>query len=489
MIDELKKPAPLRKLSKRNHGRKKLKTLRRSVLDPLLIAISVISVVMIIFFNIVILLMLYTNVVSDLNSISGTMEQLADVQEDGYTDEGNVFKLYEEEIGRRSVAYRINLIATDANGTVNNSAESLNESEKTAIKNKFKNSDIKDSDSIFQINADKDILVMKRVSINTQSDESYYIFVSLLSLLTTIKSSNQALLVIVVFSVLCFVISAFIIAHNISKPIKKLSDHMEVIGDGDFTPVDVEETTKELHTLVVSINEMLTRLEAYKQEHNRSFQNLSHDLKTPLMSISGYAEAIKYGVMDNSEAADVIINESRRLTEVVEKMLILSELDVLNRPVNMEELNLSEILKDEIKRIDGYAMQDEKEIKLVFNSESETALADKKLLSTVIRNLLSNAIRYANNEVEVYCFDGDNCKNICVSDDGRGLSDEDKKYLFVRYYVGKTGHTGLGLSIAKSSAEYMGCTLKGENRADLPDDHPCRSTHGAVFTVSIPNKQ
>lgn len=487
-MDELKKPAPLRKFSKRNHGKKKLKTLRRSVLDPLIIAISVINVVMIIFFNLVVLLMLYSNVVSDINSISGTMEQLIAEKSDGGSAENYAFNFYEEEMGRRNISYRINMFVADGDGNIVRFADGMKQTEETAITDALRNGKGKDSGTV-QVKADKDIIILKKINVPSDNSRSCYIYVSLVSLLVTIKSSDQALLVIVAFSVLCFVLSSFIIAHNISKPIKKLSDHMEVIGDGDFTPVEIEETTEELHTLVVNINEMLARLEAYKQEHNRSMQNLSHDLKTPLMSISGYAEAIKYGVMDTDEAADVIIGESKRLTEVVEKILILSDLDALSQPVNMEQLDLKEFLRSEEKRIEGYAMQNDAEINCIFATGEEKGLADRKLLSTVTGNLLSNAIRYANKTVDVYCFDEENGTNICVADDGNGLSDEDIKYLFVRYYVGHTGHSGLGLSIAKSAAEYMGCTLRGENRNTLPENHPCRNGTGAVFTVFIPKKQ
>lgn len=488
MMDELKKPAPLRKISKRNHGKKKLKTLRRSVLDPILIAITVINLVMILFFNIVILLMLYSNVVSDLNSISGTMEQLVAAQENDDWDEYKINHLYEEEVERRIISYQISIITANQEGKIH-SSDSLKKEQKSIIEAELKKDAVKNSTGIFRVTGNKDIILLKKVNIESENGNAYYISASLFSLLSTVKSSNQALLVIVALSVLCFILAAFIIAHNISKPIKKLSDHMEVIGDGDFTPIEIKETTKELHTLVVSINEMLTRLDAYKLEHNRSIQNLSHDLKTPLMSISGYAEAIKYGVMDKDEATDVIIKESQRLTEVVEKMLILSELDALSQPVNMEQLNLSEFINEETKRIEGYAMQTEKDIECVCLAKNGTVLADRKLLSTVVRNLLSNAIRYAQNQVKVCICEGENSHIIYVADDGKGLSNEDMKYLFVRYYVGQTGHTGLGLSIAKSAAEYMGCTLMGENRHTLPPEHPCYSEHGAVFTVSIPEKQ
>lgn len=113
-------------------------------------------------------------------------------------------------------------------------------------------------------------------------------------------------------------------------------------------------------------------------------------------------------------------------------------------------------------------------------------MADSELLYTIVRNLLSNAVRYASSAVEICVIEDDNSVRVCISDDGNGLTKEDKKYLFVRYYVGETGHSGLGLSTAKSAAEYMGCTLTGENRSELPQEHPCFNKHGAVFTVDFP---
>ena len=205
------------------------------------------------------------------------------------------------------------------------------------------------------------------------------------------------------------------------------------------------------------------------------------------MSINGYAEAIKYGVMDNPEdAADVIIRESQRLTGVVEKLLILSELDTLNQPIDMIPVNVAEFINEEEERIEGYAMQMSVEIKCSFEHEDTVVLADRQLFSTIISNILSNAIRYAKSTVEINVYDTDMTTDISIADDGNGLSKEDLKYLFVRYYVGKTGHSGLGLSAAKSAAEYMGCTLKGENREPLDPEKPDPPPKGAVFTVSFP---
>lgn len=486
MPNEYRKPEQLRKIARKN-GNKKLKTLRKTVLNPLLIAISIISVVMIIFFNFVIMLMLYSGTINDLNSFAGTIEQIYETADEKDVSVAEIGKLYRTEVERRAVSYKTNMVIVSEEGKIIYSVIGFYDDEEEEISNAVIINSDKSSGNVFSAIIKDDMVVFRPVNISLESGERCYVYASLRSLVGTLKSSNQALLVLIVFSFLCFVIASHIIADNISKPIKELSDHMEVIGDGDFTPVSINENSAELHKLTVSINEMLARLEAYNDAHAISMQNLSHDLRTPLMSINGYAEAIKYGVMDNPEdAADVIIRESQRLTGVVEKLLILSELDTLNQPIDMIPVNVAEFINEEEERIEGYAMQMSVEIKCSFEHEDTVVFADRQLFSTIISNILSNAIRYAKSTVEINVYDTDMTTDISIADDGNGLSKEDLKYLFVRYYVGKTGHSGLGLSAAKSAAEYMGCTLKGENREPLDPENPDSPPKGAVFTVSFP---
>lgn len=486
MANEYKKPEQLRKIARKNENRK-LKTLRKTVLNPLLIAISIISVVMFIFFNFVIILMLYSGTINDLNSFSGAIEQIYESEEDENITAEELGNLYRAEVERRAISYRTNMIIISEKGELVYSAIGFYGEEKNEIVSTLINESENLPDGIFSEVIKDDLIVFKPVNISLENGDQCFVYASLRSLLGTLKSSNQALLVLIVFSFLCFVVASHMIADNISKPIKELSDHMEVIGDGDFTPVSISENSAELHKLTVSINEMLARLEAYNDAHTISLQNLSHDLRTPLMSINGYAEAIKYGVMDNpQEAADVIIRESKRLAGVVEKLLILSEIDTLNQPIDMLPVNLREFISEEEERIEGYAMQESVEIECHFENDDTVVLADRQLLSTIISNLMSNAIRYAKSKVVIDVRTSDMTTDIVVSDDGNGLSEEDLKYLFVRYYVGKTGHSGLGLSAAKSAAEYMGCTLKGENREPIDPDNPDSPPKGAVFTVSFP---
>ena len=485
MRDERKTPAKLKKFIKRE-GKTKLKPLRKTVLHPLLITVTALSIIMLIFFNIVISIMLYSGVCSDLNSISGTIKQLYLKEDSSEANQNEIINLYNNEIDRRSVSYYSNMVIFSKDGEILKSAVPFQGYEKDTLKSLY--NEIKKADKLLTHKAEDDVYTLIKIDILMENGESAIVFASLRSLWGTLKWSNRALLVIIGFAVLGFILASYIISKNISTPIKELSDQMELIGDGDFTPVKTTETSTELNTLTLSINEMLARLEAYNDAHTKSIQNLSHDLRTPLMSIGGYAEGIKYGVLENTdEACDVIIKESKQLTEIVEKILILSELDALHQPINSVPQNLSEFLNKEIKSLDGYALKNHIDVITDYELESEEVLADAHLLKTIVENLISNGIRYAKKELVIKTFVMDDMVHLAVCDDGNGLSDEDLEHLFVRYYVGNTGHSGLGLSTAKSAAEYMGCKLSGVNRNSLPKDHPCYNKNGAVFTLVFSN--
>ncbi len=486
MNDDLKKPAPLR-IFKDTKSKKDTKTLRQNILHPLLIATSIISIIMIVFFNIIFWIMLYSGVVHDLNAISALIEQVEVANDEKENTPKEMIDLYNGELERYSVSYRSNLVFLNTDGKITTSANGFQSNEKESIEAKADELIVDNSiTGLHQIRISKDILIVMPLNIESNDGSHALIYASIRSLWSAVKWGNRAILVIIIISFLAFLIASNIISRNISKPIKELSEQMEVVGDGNFSPVNITDNSEEMQNLTNSINEMLARLQAYHNAHTRSIQNLSHDLKTPLMSISGYAEGIKYGVLnDTQEAADVIINESKRLTGVVEKILMLSDLDALHTPISMGFINLTSFLDDEVKSLDGYALKENVNVACDCENEITKVLADPELLSTIVRNLLSNAIRYAKQTVDIKTFEKDDIIYLCVCDDGDGLSKEDMKYLFVRNYVGKTGHTGLGLAASKSAAEYMGCGIEGTNRNPPPADSPCYNDCGAIFTVKF----
>lgn len=424
---------------------KKLLPLRKTIQRPLLITTSIISVAIIVFFNAVMLILLYTDAVSETRSVAGVVDKICGEEQ---LSREELLNIYKADLDRRLPSCKMSLLMVRDSKPVYSTTDFAPNDMALILKKIEKVENDTDSDEekfSFQADIGGDIIILSPLNVNLVGGEKGYICSSLISTISSLNEPNIILLVIIFLSALGFVITAKIISSRISEPIKELGDYMEVIGDGDFSHVTVNEDSRELQKLTININDMLTKLQAYNDFHTTSLQNLSHDLRTPLMSISGYAEGIKYGVIEDKEmAADVIIKESKKLTGVVEKILILSELDTLNQPINMVPIKLYDFINNEIERIHGYAMSEKKVIRIGTENRGFEVLADRQLLSTIVQNLLSNAVRYAAEFVDVKVFKESNGRiSISVHDDGQGLSDKDLEHLFTRYYVGETGHTGL----------------------------------------------
>ena len=220
---------------------------------------------------------------------------------------------------------------------------------------------------------------------------------------------------------------------------------------------------------------MQEKLSKADEAERAFFQNASHELRTPLMSISGYAQGIQRGVFEDvSQAAGVILDESRRLTEVVDGILTLTRMDQLRYQVVPVEVELNAFVEDQLERLEGLAYQ--RKIRLEFHPQKEHKITtDAMLLSRAYSNIMSNCIRYAKSEVRTEIFRDGEWVRIRVTDVGPGLGKEELPHLFDRFYKGKNGNHGLGLSIAKASMEYMGGTVTAVSREN-----------GAEFLMGMP---
>lgn len=270
------------------------------------------------------------------------------------------------------------------------------------------------------------------------------------------------------------------VAGSISGPVRRLCEAARGIGEKKFRKVESRATVKELCELEEEINRMQEKLAQADQAEKTFFQNVSHELRTPLMSISGYAQGIQCGVLeDTAQAAGVILEESTRLTEVVDGILSLTRMDQYQYQVVAAETELNEFLQEKLSKLEGLALAGG--VQLEFEAEKETAIiTDKALLEKAFVNVVSNCIRYAEKRVRVQVAEDRETVRILIWDDGEGIENEDLEHLFERFYKGRGGIHGLGLAIAKSSLEYMGGKIQAENTAfgpqfeiTLPQD--CRS--------------
>jgi signal transduction histidine kinase len=177
---------------------------------------------------------------------------------------------------------------------------------------------------------------------------------------------------------------------------------------------------------------------------------------------------------DAKKTAEIIREESRRLNHLVEQLLTLSRIENKNYHGELSCSNLCDNMKEYLQRINGYAMKEGKLIKQHFPKESYAAMIDDTLLAQAVINTLSNCVKHARGTVTAALF-AEGCNAVIqISDDGDGISAEDLPHIFERFYKGKGGNFGLGLSIAKSAVEFMGGSITAYN------------SNGAVFEIRIP---
>ena len=289
---------------------------------------------------------------------------------------------------------------------------------------------------------------------------------------------QQAILVSFAVSLLLIIITGFLFAKRLSAPIIKLTKSAGLIAKRNFNTRVKISTKDELGALADSINKMASSLHEYDEAQKRFLQNSSHELKTPLMSIQGYAEGLKDGIFDkDSPALDIIIDESKRLKKIVDDLLLLSKLETLDDFYLFKSVSISRVIQEAVEKIHGAAVYDNKII-IVNQIPSGTIKCDEDKLIQVFINVLGNAIRYAKSEIVLSVKKEEKEFLIIISDDGPGFKSEDLENVFDRFYKGVKGVTGLGLSIAKAIVERHAGTIIAYNM----------KKGGACIEIRLPSK-
>ena len=216
-------------------------------------------------------------------------------------------------------------------------------------------------------------------------------------------------------------------------------------------------------------------IEKEAERQQTFFQNASHELKTPLMAIQGYAEGIQAGVMDTASAAEVILAESDRMTELVDELLDISKIDMGRQPLTLSEMDVRELLYDSIRAVEPAAAAGGIAIVPDFPEEPVMVSCDDTRLRRAVTNILSNGVRYARSELRLTCRADKRNVTIRIQDDGDGIATEDLPHIFDRFYMGKSGKSGIGLALTKEIVHLHKGTIRAYN-----------GETGAVFEISIP---
>ena len=216
-------------------------------------------------------------------------------------------------------------------------------------------------------------------------------------------------------------------------------------------------------------------IEKEAERQQTFFQNASHELKTPLMAIQGYAEGIQAGVMDTASAAEVILAESDRMTELVDELLDISKIDMGRQPLTLSEMDVRELLYDSIRAVEPAAAAGGIAIVPDFPEEPVMVSCDDTRLRRAVTNILSNGVRYARSELRLTCRADKRQVTIRIQDNGDGIAEADLPHIFDRFYMGKSGKSGIGLALTKEIIHLHKGTIRAYN-----------GDGGAVFEITIP---
>ena len=300
---------------------------------------------------------------------------------------------------------------------------------------------------------------------------------------------------ITVFTLVLALVFIFDYSRRFTKPLIQMNEVMEKIANLDFSAKTDIERKDEIGTLSRNINKVSRSLDnalTELREKNAQLQadiererqlermrqdfvsSASHELKTPIAIIRGYAEGLKMNVEETDASAleycDIIMRESDKMNELVLNML---EQSLYSTGVKMPEC--------EVFSVDGYIRDflksvtpifEEKDITIKYSGADFDAYADKKQMTTVLSNIVLNACSHAKNEkiIEITAEKIHNCVRINVFNTGSFISDKDKDSIFASFYRAdkahsrKEGRFGLGLSIVKSITQNHGCECGFENK-------------------------
>ena len=308
----------------------------------------------------------------------------------------------------------------------------------------------------------------------------------------TVNTLRSLLFAITALMILLTVVLALVLSGRISRPLIALNEKAKRLAGSDYSVDFTSHGYREISELGQTLNAAEAELSKVDRLKTELIANISHDLRTPLTLISGYAEVMRDIPDENTpENLQIIIDEAGRLSSFVNQILDLSKLQSGAVALNPESYDLSGFLTDSIARYNKLLAS--KEYRLLLDApEQITVFADRIRVEQVFYNLLSNAITHTGSDKTVHVAlrrvsdpSGAPAARICVIDSGEGIEADKLSSIWDRYYKVDKVHkraqmgSGLGLSIVKAIMEQIGGAYGVESTPGK----------GSCFWVEIPLKR
>ncbi len=301
-----------------------------------------------------------------------------------------------------------------------------------------------------------------------------------------------AFLIIIPLSLLFAGFGGYLLARKSLAPISEMSAKAEEITAQNLQRerLPVENQEDELGRLAASFNRLLSRLDLSFEQQKRFMADASHELRTPVAIVRGEADvSLTKDVRETSEYKEtitIIQTESERMSRIIEDLFTLARADAGENPLQKSEIYINDILSETVKSFRTLAQKRAINISIESNAEMPMQ-ADEQFLRRLFTNLIDNAVKYAETSVNIEATIKNGFYKITISDDGKGISQENQTHIFERFYRGDKARSrqtptnagsgaGLGLSISQWIAEIHYGKLELEKS----------DSQGTLFVVKFP---
>ena len=291
---------------------------------------------------------------------------------------------------------------------------------------------------------------------------------------------------IILTSVVVGIILARIIGRRVFKPVTDLNEATKKIATGEFN-VKIDENHvlgKEIREMIHSFNVMTNELKNIETFRNDFVANVSHEFKTPISAIEGYATLLQDDTLSSEERNNYIeriLSSSRRLSTLSGNILMISRLEHQEIIPDKTYYNLDEQIRNCILSLEN--IWNEKNISLDIELDNVKFYGNKGMLSHVWYKIISNAIKFTPNGgvVSVKMKEENNIVSVKITDTGIGMSEETLKHIFDKFYCGDKSRydsgNGLGLTLAKRIIDLCKGTVSVKSELN----------YGTEFTITLPN--
>ena len=273
------------------------------------------------------------------------------------------------------------------------------------------------------------------------------------------------------------VIFGYRIIKNAFKPVKQISDTaLEIKKSKDFSNrINLESGYDEIHKMASTFNEMLDTVEEVFIHEKQFSSDVSHELRTPITVIlaqSDYALQYSDSLEDAKESLEVINRHAKRMSNLINQIMELSKLE-RQKEIEKERLNLSNLV---VQLLEDYKpLLESRNLNLIYNVEKDIRIqGNKVMLERVFLNILMNAVKFTKTNVEVSLTRNDKIAILKIRDDGIGISEENKKFIWERFFQVNDSRnkeenkgSGLGLSMVKKIVDLHSATIDLESELDL----------------------